>query len=461
MATFYVSSVAGDNTDGLTWAKAKTSVAAALALATASGDIIYVDSAHVFAPAAAITWDAATADTYVIIISVNRNGSTTTGHSGPLAGAKETVGANAAAFNIALSRSQKLIVFGCYIEGNNGASTANLVNIGAGTTGTYDLTFYDCTFSTPGTAATAEIVIGTTTSSRHCRAIFKNPVFIGHSSTNAAAAFIATQCCTVFMSGVTVSYAGANKPPIFIRANSTGSAIDLEITNSDLNGYNTTSGAYFSVSNMSAARIVLRSCKTSSTPTITSGTWVTNNVANITSINADSGDTKTVFEFRNRLGTLTESESIYADAGAQIDTTRVSWQIVTTAACNEAEPFITPWSWKRVTSTSAQAVGFRIAHDSATDLHDRNLWPEIEYVSSASFPLGSIQSGRNAAPFEGSAADWTNGSDAWTGIGGFGNQNKQTIEQNVTPAEACTLGGRLFIGVASKTLYVDPLLRVT
>lgn len=175
-------------------------------------------------------------------------------------------------------------------------------------------------------------------------------------------------------------------------------------------------------------------------------------------INVDSGDTKTVFEFRNRAGTLTENQSIYANNGAQMNGTGLSWEIVTTSACNEFEPFVTPWCHAWGDSTSAQNAGFRLIHDSATNLHNRNCWAEVEYVSDASFPKGTLGSTRNAAPFDGSSADLSSDSETWTGTGGFSNANKQKVDLNFTPAEKSLLRGRLSVGVASKTLYVAPQL---
>ena len=45
MATYYVSE-AGTNGAGTSWAAAKTTLAGAIALATASGDVILVDKDH-------------------------------------------------------------------------------------------------------------------------------------------------------------------------------------------------------------------------------------------------------------------------------------------------------------------------------------------------------------------------------------------------------------------------------
>lgn len=456
MANYYVSSVAGDNGAGTSWATAKTTIAAGLALATADADIVYVDSAHAETFASLIAWDAPTSGTRVALISVNRNGSTTTGHSGWLAGASASASA-AAGIDIAQTRAQTLFIFGVSMVAWTSNSSSNSIDIAAGSAFDINVVMQSCTFNTPMTNSSPGMTFGnqgaSTVLNKTIRLI--DPVFVLKNNATGASLSIGSVFLTI--SGMTCSFAGANKPATLF-GTLTGVNSRLEIMDSDLAGYDKSGGFYFNSS--FRGEIVVRNTKLHATPGLMDGTaWVTDN-ASITLINVDSGDSKNVFEYRNRLGTLTENASIYADNGGKFDGAGISWQVVTTSECSEHRPFILPWMARRSSSVVSTIVGFRIAHDSATDLHNRNLWSEIEYVSSASFPKGTLVSSQNAQPFDGSAADWTNDSETWTGISGFTNQNTQTISSTFTPAEASTILGRLLVGVASKTLYVDPLLRV-
>lgn len=464
MATYYVSSVSGDNSDGLTWATAKTSIAAGLALATADGDIIYVDSAHNFTSGAAIAWDAATANTHIRIISVNRNGSTGTGHSGWLSGASETVGVNAAVFGIAnAARSQRLYVFGVSCIGNNGAG-GNFVNIAqtlpAGAANTFvQLEFNSCVLKTPGTSTGIAVNFGTNTN-RPSSEIKLTDCEISMRNAAGAAKAIAFGGCNVFIDNLTLSFTGATKPLSCFGGQANCGMGVVHIADSDLSGYDAASGAYFDLTANDGLLFQVADCKLSATPAITAGSW-RNSTSSITLINVDSSDTKTVLGCYNRQGTLLATTSIYADDGAVTGGTNVGWQIVTTADANEQVPFVTPWIERWGGSTAAQDQSLEIIHDSATDLNNRNLWAEFEYVSNASFPQGTLLSVRNAEPFDGTAVDWPNSSIAWTGTGGFANPNKQTIASgSITPAEVSLLRTRLFVGVASKTLYLDPTLRI-
>jgi hypothetical protein len=391
----------------------------------------------------------------VAIISVNRNGSTTTGHSGWLAGGKETVGTNAAAFSFCATRSGRLYIYGMYCEGNNGASASNLVTVNPSSGSNVDIVFVSCTLATPGTSGSAEIAFGQATNfARFCRVRCKDCTFIAHNSTSANLAVFVVNGATVFISNLTVSYTSA-KPPLLMRGGSNGAYV--EIVDSDLSGFN--SGTYISVANLQMGKWDLKNCKLHATPAILTGTWPTNNMGSVTLINVDSADTYRGFAFYNRLGTLVSNESIYANDGATIDSTHFGWDILTTSACNEFEPFITPWMTKWLSSTSALTPSIELNHDSATALHDRNCWGEFEYVSSSSFTIGTLSSTRNSQPFDGSSSNLSSGSATWTGTGGFSNANPQKITWSFTPAEKSAARVRLSIGIASKRLYVDPSIR--
>lgn len=469
MATYYVSSVIGnsDANSGATWTLAKATVAGALAVATTTGDIIYVDSAHVFAPAAAITWDVGTAGQRVQIISVNRNGSTTTGHSGFLAGAKETVGSNAQAFTIGTTRGGVFYIFGMYIEANNGASSSNVVNFPGPSSGGLVLTCESCTISTPGTGAQAEITFGTISAARQVPLIkLKDCTFIAHSNTSSAGGVITTNVVELEIINPTFQYAGANKPPSLFRPVGT---CQIKVIDGDISGFN--SGQLVLVTDFYGGDITFASLKKSGTPTVVSGTWPASNASEVIEINTDSADTKTVLSYRTRLGTLLSTESVYRTTATafQIGSVGVGWQIVTTSACNEGEPFVCSWLTNGFdTNTSAKTGSVKIIHDSATNLHNRNCWIEYEYVSSASFPIGTLGSGRNVQPFDGTSVDLASDSDTWSGVNGTsfpvtttGNKQKVTSgtvggTTTFTPAEGSAVMARLFVGVATKTLYVDP-----
>lgn len=461
MATVYVSSVDGNDADtGADWANAKQTISGALAICVDATNTIYVDSNHNFvATSASITWNMPN-DGDVRIISTDRvNG-------GILAGATNTVDTNAFSFTIGSSSFKNTYYFyGITIIGAAGTSSSNLITIGSAISTSDSFNFVNCTITSRAqntSGGFGPIVFGGTNGASNVRQnmVFKNCVF--NLSNNAAHKAFSIRSCYLMFHNCTLGYSGAAKPVVLFGASggSSQSRCRLFIVDCDFSGYDSTSGAYFDLANLIDFECIMRNCKLSATPSLTTGTFPTK-VGSITLINTDTGDTKNVFEFRNVYGTITESTSIYANNGGKFDGSGLSWQIVTTSACSEDNPLICPWLMRWVEATSSINVGFRIVHDSATDLHDRNLWSEIEYVSNASFPQGTMLSSRNANPFTGTSLDWTNDSETWTGTGGFGNPNTQTVQSTFTPSEKSLIRGRLVVGVASKTLYLDPLLRVS
>lgn len=464
MATYYVSSVIGNSAfNGTTWALAKPTVTEALALATTTGDIIYVDSAHSESSGADIAWNVPTAETYVSIISVNRAGSVTTGHSGWLKGAAVTISANTFGIGIATTGAQNVYIYGFVFTGHTGSSNLNHFSI-CGSPGAVlrSVTLEECDISTPGTSTVTMIQLGNTANVSQAMPIitFKNVLLAGHNSTSAGVVLLRN--ADFRATGLTIAYNTA-KPGLLVDFIAGVTAL-VDIRDSDLSGYENSSGTLFSIASLRQGQISLRNCKLSPNPTKTpSGTWQSNAVF-VQYVNVDSGDTKTTLAVYNRLGTMLSTESVYRTTSPayQIGSVPVGLQIVTTADCNPAEPFIARWFLNGFdTNTSSVTATVKIIHDSATNLNDKNLWSDVEYVSSASFPLGSLVSSRSATPMDGSATDHASDSDTWVGTGGFANANKQKVEKVFVPAEGSVVGCRLSVGIASKTLYVDPQVIIT
>jgi hypothetical protein len=462
MATYYVSSVTGnDANDGSTWALAKGTIAGAFAVATADGDIIYVDSAHSFTASAAYSLtDTTTVNQRLYIISVNRNGSTTTGHSGWQAGATE-IGAGGAAFNIANSGRQRLYFYGCTLKTANTASSNNDFNLAGSNGATFftEVVMENCTIGVDGASATGATVSigsshGSTAMRQHVRLV--NCTVLLPNTTNSGNGIV-VNCVWLEWINTTVTASASQTPTLF---NSLGiRATQIDIIGSDLSNYTVAGGALFPASVIQGGQIVVRNCKLHSNTAIVSGTFPVGSEGEIIVINCDDGDTKTVFGYYKEQGTLLSTESIYRNSGFSVGGVNVGWHLVTTSSCNEMNPFVTPWvtgGWNA--SVASLNADFKIIHDSGTNLHNRNLWSEVEYVSDASFPKGTLASNRNANPFDGTSVDWTADTDAWTGTGGFASPNKQRVRATFTPAEGSAIRGRLFVGEASKTLYIEPQL---
>lgn len=458
MATYYVSSVDGNNATppSVTWWNGNqttyATVTGALVVATADGDIIYVDSAHAHTAGAAITW--LSAGVFIAVISVNR----TTGAWA--AGASELVGAASVAFSIGNNATiSKFFIYGMTLACGSTNSSSCLFNVATGASNTAQVVHFDsCSLSTPSTSAASRFLVGRSNASGEIHQVsFKSCNLVAHD--NVSGELMRVQGATVVWNGSTVSYAGANNPGNAMFVFLAGCSSQLFIHDSDLSGW--VSGAYFDVTGFNGGAASVVNCKLHGTPTLLAGSGTFPSIgSSLTLVNVDSADTRSVFWYRTRAGTLTVNASIYATNGAQFDGVGLSWEIVTTANCSEFEPFVTPWIHLWCDDTSSITASLEVNQDNGTDLHNRNAWPEFEYVSSSAFPLGTMNTGRHANPFTGTAVDWTNSGEGWTGTGGFVAANPQTLDRTFTPAEKSLLRGRLYVGVASRTLYLDPNLRV-
>ena len=451
MATYFVSSVDGSDVDpGTDWASAKATLAAGLALCTANGDILKVDSAHAETSGSSITLNLGSS-IYVTIISVNRSSS-----DAYLAGASVTLTANGTSHSIATSGGQHLRIFGVSFITSNGNSNSNTISLGTVVTAISTLECYDCTFSTLGSGVSATILAGALTSASVISPTVRliNCTFVLHNSTSSNPSIRIGQG-NIQIINPTISFGGANKPTTCF-GSSVNTAGHKFLLVGDVTGYNATGGTTFSVANFGGGTFVLRNVKYSSTPTFIGGTFASN-TAEFFIINCDSGDTKTVYEYRTRLGTITAKTNKYADDGLTIKGTLVGWEVVTTSLCNPGEIFCTPEIIKASTSTSSMTATIEWAQESsATALKNSEAWFDVEYVSSSSFPLGTVVSSRQATPLA-TAVDCDTSTLAWTGLSGT--PTKQKISHTFTPGEACDIRGRMCFGVASKTVYIDPTLR--
>lgn len=453
MTIYFVSAVDGNNADtGADWANAKQTVAGALAIAgLAAGDAIYVDNAGTFTAAAAITW---TLPAFrIAIVSVNRAGG-----DAWTAGAIEAVGAASAAFTITQADGSSLYVYGMQLDGGTNSSSAADVIIGGGGSAAGRLAFKSCKLRLLSTSTAGAVIhLGPSTAAstnRQSKIDLDDCEFTLPNRASGNCFYIGM--VDVAFVNPTFVYAGAGRPtPLFAFTTIGGQQPKFCLRDGDASGF--VSGALFDVTNFTAGSVLLKNLKLHTTPTLVTGTWP-NGDGSITLRNVDSADTINTFEYHSRLGDLTETASVYATGGASFNAAGIGWQIVTTAACDEGNPFVVPALFLWNTATSAQTATVEIANNSATALTDREIWLELSYPASAAFPNYANDDDRNANPFTGTAANQATSTNGWTGLGGTNTQQKLTVA--FTAAEVGLLEGRVAVAKASQTLFLDPKLKV-
>ena len=453
MATIYVNSGAAGAANGTSWTDAYLTLAAALAGTVSAGDIIKVHNAHSHTANAGITLTWPNVAFSIICVDKDNSDALSTG-------AVEAIGNSNNSMSIVSNNSDTAVyVYGIQFDGANGAHSSGDIGIETGGNNAGRVNFVNCKFRILSTNSSANMTIGQTaggSQNRHSRLTFRNCEFTLPNRTGSPVITIGN--CDATLINPTFVYAGASKPTTVFNFSNTSCVAKVEILDADITGID--SGNIFDITNFGSGNLLLRNVRYHASATLVANSFP-DGTASITLINSDSGDTLNVFSYRNREGTLTQTGSIYASSGAEFAGSGIGWSIVTTALCDESNPFIVPilMRWQDSAATITATVEF--VHDSATSLHNRNMWSELSYTSSSSNTIGTNNSTRNSSPFLGSSSNHGAGAATWTGTGGFSNENKQKLSHaTIAVSEKCLLELKVYVAAASKTVYIDPLIRI-
>jgi len=161
---------------------------------------------------------------------------------------------------------------------------------------------------------------------------------------------------------------------------------------------------------------------------------------------------------RTQGGTIEQSTDVKYYGRAVSD--KYSWKLTSPAkGCYTywsaiSSPILSTWTG----ASSQKTYTIEILHDSVTNLKDDEVWMELRY-SDNSGPMGKIITDRRT--FSGTAADQAAGigASAWTH--NLSNPNSQKLSVTVTPVSGQPLEAVVYLAKASKTIYVDPVLRET
>lgn len=145
------------------------------------------------------------------------------------------------------------------------------------------------------------------------------------------------------------------------------------------------------------------------------------------------------------------TDSAYRDGGAVYDGKPVSWYCTPNATWDT--PRYSPWMYGSFSSTGSKNVAVYIAQDSgSTNLQDDEVWLEVEYPGTSGQGLWAIARDRFTIPF-GTPADQTTDSSTWTGIS---ETNMQELSVDVTVGQAGPFRCRVVVGDGTTAFYIDP-----
>mgnify|MGYP006275638975 CR=1 FL=1 len=159
-------------------------------------------------------------------------------------------------------------------------------------------------------------------------------------------------------------------------------------------------------------------------------------------------------------GVIIQETTLVKTGGATDGTTVLSWKLVTNANANEyVAPLITDDMAVWIDNVgSSKTVTVDILHDSLTNLTDADIWLEIDYLGSTSYPIGIPLSDKRATVLT-TAADQTTSTASWITTG-LTNPNKQKLEVTFLPQMKGFVYARVCLAKPSYTVYVDPKLVV-
>jgi len=443
----YVSHSGSNTVPYDTWAKAATTLAAAITQSGTTGTDFYVDSTQAETGVSTFTFKGAAA-------TPDRMFSVTTAGSTPPVTADLTAGASfSSSTTTAIQLNGFVYIYGCTFTAGSGSNAATMgLGISAAA---FDVTLDTCKLICGGTLTGSRVQIGNTTALIAQRATLINTTMKFSHAGQGIDMFVGT--FRWLNTASAIDGTGTLPTTLFLAATSQrGSniicdSVDLSaLTNKALAGAWQTSGC------LQFINCGLNSGYTVSTPTgpgacptdliISDGTATTYNQAR--------------YSYQ---GTLTPSTSIHNNATD--GTTGISWQVITTANATPQSPFecfpIVQWA------ASGTYTATKIFMTSATgSLKTNDVWVDVEYLGSG-YPLGkpatSFGAGSGTATLPQIPQGTTPGSidtasASWATSGQGTNYDLQV--PSFTTSAAGYVRFTVKVGKPSLTIYIDPAVTI-
>ncbi len=438
MATFRVWSGAAGANNGSSWSDAYTTFGAAVTAATTSGDIILVHKTHQEQLAADTTYALAA---NISVVSVNKDASD----------AAEVMGTGGWIGNSTTNRAisftgndRELYCYGITFR-LSGATTDNLtLSNSTGFSGIYESCYFWQGITNSG--ALLNLCGSGLAHSELINCIFRfGNTLQGISTTG-----------SVTLTGCSISSAGSIPTTLFRTNTSMGS------------GVMTCRGCDFSLITGTLVpdfgypyNFILDRCKIGAgvAPYSAQTSNPTPASASLLLLDCSSGDTHGLFANYNANGSTILESSIHC---TEAPAAGLSWKVVTTNLTTNLNPYKTPLIDLYNDTLSAVTPRLEILRDGSTTAYNNDeIWAEVTVKDASGFTLASFKNDRplpNATP---SAQSSGAGLASWSGESASAWSGKIDSGSSVTPAEVGSLAMRACIGVASATIYIDPVIRTS
>src|ERR1035437_1605849 len=305
--------------------------------------------------------------------------------------------------------------------------------------------FDNCGFTLNTTYASAINLGGNT----GVELVFNNCTWtFGNSASQSFSAVSGTAIVTIIGGSVAV---GANVPnPMIV-----SSSPNLFFKGVDLSAFG--SGRTLVGSGYAAGTgvVTFQDCKLGASVTVAAPSYVASN-QKVYLIRSDSSGTNYRHEKYTSGGRQVVETTIIRTGGASDGTTGISWKTVTTAYSLWAAPIVCmPIS---IWNTSTSAITTLTIYGTTTGggvPNDDQIWIDVEYLGSGSFPQGSVITSTKVSNLAGSAAV-NNSSDGSTWGGGGAGNGFKIVCPSFTPGMAGPINITVKVAKASSTYYIDP-----
>ena len=315
---------------------------------------------------------------------------------------------------------------------NCGATTTGNITLGFSTNQT--VTFENCTLALTNTGVSTFIDLSANiqTQLKNCTISFANA---GQSLKGAAGTVIQN----LILAGTV---------PTTLIGKTTGNICNITVFDSDLSSVTGTLVGVYS------GAITLRNCKLAGGVTVASGGITHNGYVDL--IRCDSAGTNYRNERYRVSGVQTTETSIVRTGGATDGTTPISWKIATSAGARWVFPFeCQPIAiWNDVTTAITTLTIYGTTTGGGVPNND-DIWVEVEYPGSASFPTGSVVTTTKADALAASVTT-NNSSDGSTWGGAGAGNGFKIVVPSFTPAMKGPLNIMVHVAKTSATYYIDP-----
>ena len=338
--------------------------------------------------------------------------------------------------------------YGITFSAAGGGSNADGFTIlNAGTTGS--IYFESCTFALASTSSTQVTLIGNGGGGVDADnfANFLNCIF----TFGATGQTFKLEACNINIVGGSVAATGSVPTTLLTLVNEASN--QTVIRGCDLSAITGTLCA-LGVSTM--AEVTLENCKLGSGVTMSSGSNPSPGGPYFRLHNCDSGSKNYRFYEGDYTGTIQQETTIVDNTTTCSNgTQQFSWNIATTADVAFGQPYVSPEiaQWCALTTGSYTAT---IQINSNIALTNAQIWMELEYFGSASFPIASVVNSRAADAIT-TPSTYTTSSDSWGGS----ETHQQYMRVTFSPAMAGPVKVRIYVADPSITVYVNPLIIIS